>query len=224
MVRVKICGNRSIEDVSLGVSLGADALGFIVGARHTTEDALDPEFAGKLVRSVPVYVSSVLVTHLLTAEEVIETYKRVRTSMIQLHDDISVDNIKHIRKKLPYVPLVKAIGIVGDQAVVLARSYEPFVDALLLDSRSEGRIGGTGKVHDWSISRRIVATVRIPVILAGGLTPDNVLEAIDTVNPYGVDVNSGVEFPNGEKDPEKERTFVHLAKSRENRYTPLEFL
>ena len=165
-----------------------------------------------------------LVTHLTTAEEVIETYKRVRTSMIQLHDDISVDNIKRIRKKLPHVPLVRVIGIVGDQAVDLARSYEPFVDALLLDSRSEDRIGGTGKVHDWSISRRLVATVRIPVILAGGLTPDNVLEAIDTVNPYGVDVNSGVEFPNGEKDPEKERAFVHLAKSRENRYIPLEFL
>jgi phosphoribosylanthranilate isomerase len=143
----------------------------------------------------------VLVTHLITAADVLDLHRRVPAPAIQLHDDIPADEIIVLRQHLPHVTLIKAIGVVDESAIGAARQVEPFVDALLLDSRTHDRIGGTGRVHDWRISRRIVTAARVPVILAGGLTPENVADAIGTVRPYGVDANSGLEFPNGDKDP-----------------------
>ena len=109
-----------------------------------------------------------------------------------------------------------AIAITEFQAEQVWRySFDPSssaVDAILLDTQSGDRIGGTGQVHDWAISRRIVEALDSRVLLAGGLRPDNLAAAIEQVQPFGVDVNSGVEFQNGEKDPEKVAAFVRLAK------------
>jgi phosphoribosylanthranilate isomerase len=212
MIRVKICGNRTEEDIALAAELGADAVGLICGVRHRSEDALEPERAAKLLRAVPVFVNSVLVTHLITAEEVLRLHRIVPASCIQLHDAIPIAEVEAIRRAIPHIPLIKAVGVVDEGAIEAAHKFEPHVDALLLDTHSGGRIGGTGAVHDWSISRRIVAAVSKPVILAGGLRPENVLKAIEAVRPYGVDVNSGVEFPDGEKDPDRVRDFIALAK------------
>lgn len=212
MPRVKVCGNRSRNDLDISLRMGADAVGLIVGARHYTEDAITPELAAELLRSVPIFVTLVLVTHLITAVEVLDLHRQVPTPTIQLHDDIPADEIIELRKHLPHVTLIKAIGVVDESAIYAAHQIEPLVDALLLDSRTNDRIGGTGRVHDWGISRRIVADASVPVILAGGLTPENVGDAIEAVRPYGVDANSGLEFPNGDKDPARVRDFVTRAK------------
>lgn len=221
MLRVKICGNRTGEELALAVRLGADAVGLIVGVRHRTEDALEVGTAASFLGLIPVFVNSVLVTHLLTAREVMELHSSVPTSTIQLHDDIPVAEVEIIRRQIPRTPLIKAIGVSDLSAIATARQFEPLVDALLLDTRTNDRIGGTGTVHDWAISRKIVQAVDKPVILAGGLTPENLVEAVNFVQPYGVDVNSGVEFDNGDKDPDRERAFICLAKSCSVPMSPL---
>jgi len=213
MVRVKICGNRSSEDLRLAVEAGADAIGFIVGACYRTEDSLEPSVAQDYVKRTPPFVNTVLVTHLVQANEILTLHATVGASIIQLHDEVDSREIQIIRKKHPTIPLIKAIPVINEAAIELARAYAPYVDALLLDSRTADRIGGTGVIHDWSISRRIVAAVSKPVILAGGLTPSNVQEAITTVQPYGVDVNSGVENAEGNKESTKLRKFVRLARN-----------
>lgn len=220
MVRIKICGNRTVEDISAAVNAGADAIGLIAGVRHRSEDALEPQRAADLLRSMPVFVSSVLVTHLVTAEQVLQLHKAIPTSTIQLHDEIPVEEIRAIRQAIPYVPLIKAVGVVDETAIATAQSFETDVDAILLDTHITDRIGGTGIVHNWSISRRIAAAVRKPIILAGGLRPQNVSRAIEVVRPYGVDVNSGVEYPNGDKDPVRTRDFVRIAKDYSFRLPP----
>jgi phosphoribosylanthranilate isomerase len=213
VLRVKICGNRTCGDLALAGAAGADAVGLIVGVRHRSEDGLSPAAAAALLRDIPVFVNSVLVTHLITAVEVLQLHQTVPTSTIQLHDAIAVADVQKIRRAIPHIPLIKAVGVTDEGAIDIARRFEPYVDGLLLDTHAGDRIGGTGVVHDWSISRRIVASVNIPVILAGGLKPENVIQAIRAVQPYGVDVNSGVEFPNGEKDPDRVREFIRMAKS-----------
>ncbi len=168
MLRVKICGNRTADDLSLAGRAGADAIGLIVGVRHRTEDAIDPAVAAMLLRSVPVFVNSVLVTHLLTAEQVVQLHKVVPASTIQLHDAIAVEEVEAIRRAIPHIPLIKAVGVSDERAIDIARNFEPYVDALLLDTQTSDRIGGTGVVHDWSISRRIVTNVNRPVIWQAG--------------------------------------------------------
>ena len=212
MVRVKICGNRSIEEVLMAVHAGADAIGLIVGARHHTEDNLVADIASEILRDIPPFISTVLVTHFLFAEEIMDVYRKVPTHIIQLHDDIALNEIKAIRRYLPYVRIIKSVHVVNETAIETSRFLAPFVDAILLDSRTEDRIGGTGLVHDWSISRNIVSLINKPVILAGGLNPRNIVEAIKRVRPFGVDVNSGVEFLDGRKDPQKINDFVWLSK------------
>jgi len=212
MLRVKICGNRNVDEIACAASCGADAVGLIVGVRHQSEDALEVDAAAVLLRHVPVFVSSVLVTHLVTAEQVLRLHAAVPTSVIQLHDAIAIEEVEVIRRAIPQVRLIKAVGVVDARSIEIARQFEPYVDAILLDTHTNGRIGGTGVVHDWSISRRIVDAVSKPVILAGGLRAENVMQAVEAVRPYGVDVNTGVEFPNGDKDPQRVRAFIALAK------------
>jgi phosphoribosylanthranilate isomerase len=195
--------------------MGADAVGLIVGARHRTEDELSFEAAAGLLQAVPVFVQAVLVTHLITADEILKAHLQVPTPTIQLHDEIPQVEIRRLREQLPRVRLIKAISVTGPSAIEEALAFEDLVDALLLDSRTEDRIGGTGKTHDWTISRTIVVESSKPVILAGGLNPENVGQAIEVVRPYAVDVNSGVDLVNGDKDPDKVGEFVRRARASE---------
>ena len=196
----------------MAIEAGADAVGLLVGIRHYTEDSLEPETARDIVRQIPPFVSTVLVTHVVTAKEVLDLYDRILPTTIQLHDDIVPREIEEIRTAHPHVKLIKAIHVVDDQAVVAAKAFSPYVDALLLDSRTEDRIGGTGRIHDWEISKKIVAANMKPVILAGGLTPNNIVEAMTKVKPYGVDVHTGVEDADGNRDVQKLKDFIRHAK------------
>ncbi len=209
--RAKICGLRTAHDLQCAIDAGAHAVGFIVGARHFTEDELSVDAARSLIAQVPVFVQRVLVTHAGTAAAVVELVERLPVHAVQLHDEISADDVRAIRTARPNLSLIRAVHVTGEDAVAEARRLGGLADALVLDTKTGDRIGGTGKVHDWSISRKIVSEVPVPVILAGGLNPDNVAEAIEQVKPYAVDVNSGVEDASGAKDPAKVKTFVATA-------------
>lgn len=212
-LRVKICGVRSFADLQVVRAAGADAVGFIVGARHRTEDEVNADLAAELVASLPPFLSSVMVTHLLEAAAIVPIARQVAPTTLQLQDGIPPGDIQELRQDLPGIKLIKAIHVLDENAIAEVVAMEPLVDGLLLDSRTADRIGGTGQPHDWRISRRIVAGSRKPVILAGGLTPTNLAGALAAVRPAGVDVNSGVENGAGEKDPSRVRAFVRICRA-----------
>lgn len=212
---VKFCGINKLEYANIAVDLGVDFLGFLVGITHVAEDKLTNEEARRIIGEVDFKNSTpIAVTHLQNAKSIIQTMREIKVSAVQIHDSITLDEIKKVRDAFPNGYIIKAVHVENRvKSIEQALLFENYVDALLLDSRTIDRLGGTGEIHDWNISREIVLSVKKPVFLAGGLTPDNVLEAINTVKPYGVDVNSGVEI-NGEKDLSKMTKFIRLAKEK----------
>lgn len=208
MVRIKICGNRTLRDAEIAVRDGADAIGLIVGTKFFSEDEVSTTDASEIVAALPPFIGSVLVTHLQSGHEILDLYHAVLPTTIQLHNEVSMSVIEELRCKIPHVKLIKAIHIVDSTAIDQALMFSTCVDSILLDSRTDGRIGGTGVTHDWSVSQQIVLQTKVPVILAGGLTPSNVGLAIAKVTPFAVDVNSGVDAPNGDKDPQKVLRFI----------------
>lgn len=214
MIHVKICGIRRIEDALAAAEYGADAVGFLVGQKHASPDFVDPADAAAMVAALPPHIDSVLVTHLAEPDEIVPLANTTGVSAIQLHGDTSPDQAAEIKQRVAHLKTYKAIHVVDAQSIDTARQYTT-VDALVLDTldASTDQVGGTGRTHDWAISRQIVEQLPIPVILAGGLTPDNVATAIRQVRPYGVDVNSGTKGPDGYKDHTKLKRFIGNAKS-----------
>ena len=211
-VRVKICGIRNLEEARLAVSFGTDALGFLVGLDYRTDDELDVQAAQRIIAEVPPFVSTVLVTHKVELEWVANACIQSGCSTVQLHGDYPLDQIPGLRKRIPNVRIIKAVNVVDETAISRAIAAAQQADAVLLDSRTATRIGGTGHTHDWSISARIVKAIDKPVILAGGLKPENVVQSIEVVKPFAVDVNSGVQFPDGSKSPQRVEDFINLAR------------
>lgn len=209
-MRAKICGLNQWQDVQVALDAGADALGFLVGITHLAEDKVTPETARELIRRCPCFVSRVAVTHLQLAKDIVPLVKYIGADTVQLHNDMEPEEIRKVRRELPWAKRIKSVSVQGMEAADSAKSYEGLVDAIILDSRTRERLGGTGLTHDWNISRAIVDSVNMPVILAGGLNPKNVRDAINTVHPFAIDVNSGVETA-GRKDPEKVKAFVNTA-------------
>jgi phosphoribosylanthranilate isomerase len=209
---VKICGLQSCEEAQLARECGATAFGFLVGLTHLAEDKLTPSTARAIVRTLPSGCNTVLVTHLLDVSAIADLAREIGVRTIQVHGDVPVEGIRKLRSSAPQFDIVKAVHVTGPQSVAMARKFAASVHGLVLDSRTADRLGGTGKTHDWTVSRRIVAAVSpTPVYLAGGLTPDNVEKAIELVLPAGVDVNSGVEDASGRKDKEKLKSFISRA-------------
>ena len=213
-VRVKICGVTTPEDAALAARLGADAVGVLVGLSHASEDELDPEPAGAILATLPPFVVGTLVTHRTRLEDVQRLCRATRPHAVQLHGDVADDVIPGLRELFPSLRIVKTVHVDGEGSVDAAHRVAPHVDAVLLDTRTATRIGGTGLTHDWSITRRIRdALADTPVILAGGLTPDNVAAAVDRVHPSAVDVNSGVSLRRGQKSDELLARFIRTAKT-----------
>ena len=196
----------------MAVSFGADALGFLVGLSYRTDDELDLQTAQRIISETPPFVSSVLVTHQVGLDWVVRACQQSGCSVVQLHGDFALAQIPALRQMAPNVRIIKAVNVVDESAVTQAMAAAQHADAVLLDSRTATRIGGTGQTHDWTISARIVKAVEKPVILAGGLKPENVAKAIEVVHPFAVDVNSGVELPDGSKSPQKIEDFISQAK------------
>ncbi|HEX3518389.1 MAG TPA: phosphoribosylanthranilate isomerase [Solirubrobacteraceae bacterium] len=215
-VRSKLCGIRSETDLAIAVEAGADAVGFICGVTHMSEDALREDQARDLARKVPPYVSTVLVTHLESARDLLGLASFIGVDTIQVHGLVNFDTVAAVFGDAGGRRVTKAIHVTGPEALDEARHYLNVCHALHLDSRTTDRLGGTGKLHDWSISRQIVEMASEhgrPVVLSGGLRPGNVAEAVAAVRPYAVDVNSGIEDDQGDKDPEKARAFVSAARA-----------
>lgn len=211
-MRVKFCGTASLADMQCAIDAGCDAVGFIMGVTHKSCDFVTPNDAAKMVRRLPPFIEPVAVTHLQDTEDLIRLVEDSRCTTLQIQDSIEPSEIDRIRDALPYLRIVKAVHVMDESALLTAKRYEPHADAIILDTRTEERLGGTGIPHDWNISARIVANSAVPVILAGGLTPENVREAIRKVRPYGVDVHTGVK-KDGHRNPEKTLAFAHEARN-----------
>jgi phosphoribosylanthranilate isomerase len=211
----KICGIQTLEEAQMALDAGATTLGFLVGLTHKAEDEISAELAAEIITQLPQNIDKVMVTHLLDAAEIATIADELGVTVIQIHDDLDDAGIKTLKAKLPHIKLIKAVHVMGEDAVAHAKHYDnmPELDALLLDSRTHDRLGGTGLTHDWNISKAIVDACEKPVWLAGGLGDHNVADAVKKVRPAGVDVNSGVEDATGAKDLQKVQGFIQNAKT-----------
>lgn len=199
MPKIKICGITNVADARLAVELGADFLGFIFYAKSPR--AVKHE----VMAEMPVGVERVGVFVNESEAEIQRTVEECRLTMVQLHGEESPEFCKRMPAKV-----VKAVRVKDEASLRAATEYD--VDALLLDTYTAGQHGGTGRTFDWSLAAKAKTILEVPVILSGGLTPENVGEAIRTVQPYAVDVASGVEREPGKKDPDKLRRFFEACK------------
>ena len=189
-MKVKICGITEGEDALKAVKLGAGALGFIFAP---SPRQILPQKARRIIKAIPPFVKTVGVFVNEEAAKIRELINYCGLDLIQLHGDESPD---FCRELMPYT--IKAIRIKDDSSLQICADYQAKVRALLLDTYAKDKAGGTGKTFDWQLAIKIMEA-GIPVILSGGLGPSNIVAAINTVGPYAVDVNSGVEERPGKK-------------------------
>jgi phosphoribosylanthranilate isomerase len=209
-VRVKICGITRKEDLDAAAVTGADAVGFVVGVASSPRN-LSLSEAEKLIRQVPPFVKSVLVTVTRSIDD-FEMYEKLNPDAIQIHGE-NLHAAASVRLKIPNTLLIGAVNAQHANDVDVVSRASKLFDAVLLDSFANGRYGGTGVVHDWELSKRFKQVIHPkPLILAGGLNPENVAEAVRTIQPYAVDVSSGVERQPGIKSHKKIVEFIKNAK------------
>ena len=209
-IRIKICCIASPEEARLAISAGAAALG-LVSAMPSGPGPIGDDQIAAIARTVPPPVATFLLT---CRQDALDVARQVRASgcnTVQICDELTGRDYATLRREVPNVRLVQVIHVEGEASIDDAMAVAPHVDALLLDSgRPKGAVkelGGTGRVHDWSVSRVIRERSPVPLFLAGGLNADNVGEAVRTVRPFGVDVCSGVRT-DGKLDPQKLSRFV----------------
>jgi phosphoribosylanthranilate isomerase len=207
--RVKICCIASEAEARLAISFGASALG-LVAAMPSGPGPIPDELIWRIARAVPPPVATFLLTCETQAGAIVVHHMRTQTSALQLVDAPEPGAIAAIRLVLPAVKIVQVVHVRGERSVEEALQAAEGADALLLDSGNPAlkvkELGGTGRVHDWRLSRRIVERSPVPVFLAGGLHAGNVREAIDRVQPFAVDLCSGVRS-DGRLDPKKLEAF-----------------
>jgi phosphoribosylanthranilate isomerase len=211
-LNVKICCISSTDEAKLAIQYGAAALG-LVGKMPSGPGIIDDELIQIIAKTVPPPISTFLLTCETHAEDIIAHYKKTHTSTIQIVDALSNRQYDKIRKELPNVKLVQVIHVTNEQSIDEAIEISTHVDAILLDSGNPNlatkELGGTGRVHNWDLSKRIRESIDIPIFLAGGINKDNVQAAIDLVQPFGVDLCSSVRT-NGKLDEEKLKEFFNI--------------
>jgi len=202
MIRVKVCGITNVEDALHAAACGADALGFVFYAQSPRW--LTPEAARGIIAELPPFITAVGLFVNETPERIGQIADYCGFDIIQLHGDEGPSDCD-----LPPHRVVKALRVRDASSLALEGEYR--VSALLLDAWVAGAYGGTGERFNWDLAAQVAR--RRPVILAGGLTPENVAAAVLQVRPYAVDVSSGVEAAPGKKDPAKVAAFVRNAKA-----------
>lgn len=211
--RIKICCISSVEEARMAVAAGASALGF-VGPMPSGPGVIRNELIPEIIRTVPPPVATFLLSSETTPEGLASHQKLAHANTLQIVDHVPLHLFPLLREALPHVKLVQVVHVLNEASVEEALAYAAHADALLLDSGNPHLkvkvLGGTGTTHDWTLSRKIVEQAAIPVFLAGGLTPGNVRQALDQVNPYGLDVCSGVRT-NGRLDPRELEAFFLAA-------------
>ena len=193
--RVKICCISSLAEAELAVRYGASALG-LVSAMPSGPGVIEEELIAEIAVRVPPPIATFLLTSLQDTEAIIEQQRRLRAKTIQLVDRLERGSYADLRRALPGISLVQVIHVTGEESVAEAVTVASHVDAILLDSGNQNltvkELGGTGRTHDWTLSRKIREAAGVPIFLAGGLKPENVGEAIRAVEPFGLDLCSGV--------------------------------
>ena len=193
--RVKVCCIASREEAALAVRHGASALG-LVSAMPSGPGVIDDATIAAVARAVPPAVSAFLLTSRVEVEALVDQQRRLAVNTLQLCDWLGAERLQELRARLAGVKLVQVIHVRGEVSLREAAAAAPLVDALLLDSGNPDlavkELGGTGRRHDWALSRRIREEAPLPLFLAGGLEAGNVRRALEEVGPYGLDVCSGV--------------------------------
>jgi phosphoribosylanthranilate isomerase len=216
-VFVKVCCIADLDEARLAVAAGASALG-LVSAMPSGPGPIGEDDITRIAAAVQRPIETFLLTALVDAEEIAAQQRRCGTSAVQLVDAVAEPELRLLRRLLPDTRLVQVIHVTGAESVDEARAAAPLVDALLLDSGNPRlaikELGGTGRVHDWATSRRIVDSVGVPVLLAGGLHPGNAREAFERVRPAGLDVCSGLRL-NGRLDAGMLRGFFDALERRD---------
>ena len=207
--RVKICCIGSVAEAWMAIEAGASAVG-LVSAMPSGPGPIPEELIAEIAATIPPGVSSFLLTCLQDADSIIAQQRRLRVNTIQICDRLTEGSYQDLREALPGVSLVQVVHVTGPEAVDEAIAVAPHVDAILLDSGNQSlaikELGGTGRTHDWTLSRKIRESIEAPLFLAGGLNPANVATAIREVQPFGIDVCSGLRT-NGALDPQKLTAF-----------------
>jgi phosphoribosylanthranilate isomerase len=211
--RVKICCISSPDEARLAIRLGADALG-LVGKMPSGPGVVADELAAEVVRATPPPIATFMLTSEINTADIIAHQQRVGANTIQLVDAVPTETYAELHKALPAVKVVQVIHVIDERNLDEAlMAVDRGADALLLDSGNPNltikELGGTGRVHNWLVSRKIVEQSRVPVFLVGGLHTGNVREAIDTVHPFGLDICSGVRT-SGQLDERKLEAFMRV--------------
>lgn len=206
---VKICCISSVEEAEIAVNSGASAIG-LVSAMPSGPGVISEEIIIEIVKKIPEEIKTFLLTSEIHAEKIIKQVKKCGTNTVQLVDEIEMDEYSKIRNEMPEVQIVQVVHVTDESSVEYALKVSEYANAILLDSGNPllktKILGGTGKTHNWEISKKIREAVKIPLYLAGGLNAENVKEAIETVQPYGVDLCSGVRT-DGKLDTQKVENF-----------------
>ena len=216
---IKICGNTSLEDAQLAVEAGANAVGFVFAP---SPRRVTPAEAAAIVRHLPATVEKIGVFVDAPMDEIYSIVRACGLTGVQLHFDAKPELPAKLRKLLgPQLRILRVIHFDAEAAKLLKKQLaehtrNPHIDAVMVDSQTATVVGGTGATFDWKIARKTLfqsTKTKKRLIAAGGLSPENIAEAIATLRPWGVDVVSGVESAPGKKDPDKGREFVARARA-----------
>lgn len=208
--RIKICCIQNKEEAFTAIDFGASALG-LVSEMPSGPGPIPDERIAKIAAVIPPPIATFLLTSRTDSYQIIKHQQGVGTNTIQIVDKLQSGTYQDIRSALPGIRIVQVIHVIDESSIEEAIHVSNKVDAILLDSGNPNlkvkELGGTGRVHNWNISRKIRESIDIPIFLAGGLNPENVAEAIETVQPFGIDVCSGVRA-DGKLDLQKLKKFI----------------
>jgi len=209
--RIKICCISSIDEARTAIEAGASALG-LVGPMPSGPGVISDELIFQIAKTVPPPIGTFLLTSETSVDEIIKHHQRTQTNTIQLVDALTEGTYKDLREAMPGIKLIQVIHIIDERSVDEAIEISGQADAILLDSGNPNllvkELGGTGRTHNWKLSRKIRDSINIPVFLAGGLKLENIKQAIQEVQPFGIDLCSGVRT-NGKLDLEKLVKFIN---------------
>jgi phosphoribosylanthranilate isomerase len=208
-IRIKVCCIASIREARMAIEQGAAAVG-LVSAMPSGPGPIPEDLIAEIAATIPPGVSSFLLTCQQNVDAIIDQQKRLGVNTIQICDRLPPGSYEQLREALPGISLVQVVHVTGPESVEEAIAIAPEVNAILLDSGNQSlpikELGGTGRTHDWNLSRAIREAIDVPLFLAGGLKPENVAAAIREVQPFGIDVCSGLRTE-GQLDPQKLAAF-----------------
>lgn len=212
-MNIQMAGIRNKEDALMCVECGVNIIGLLVGQAHTSDDFITKEKAKEIKLALPKGIKTTLITHLEKAQDIIEIANFIDVDYIQIHSHMPECEVEKIKQKLPNKKLLRLVHIGENGKILNDISKIKYVDFYFTDSINvkTNQVGGTGLIHNLETDKKLVETLDKPVFIAGGLTPENVANAIKICKPYGVDVNSGCRAVDGSRDKQKVKKFVEQA-------------